>query len=125
MRAVELFAGAGGLGLGVSLGLGVAAGCAGRDRERPAAVGLVVDELRVLAEDVVAAGPRGVLELEDGVRVEQVVLAFAAPLVLAADLELAVGALGRAIGERQRVAGRDVGGDLVETDAADVGAALA
>src|SRR5690606_3601217 len=46
--------------------------------------GLVVDQLRVLAEDVVAARARGVLQTEDRLRVEQVGRAVAAPLVLAA-----------------------------------------
>ena len=48
---------------------------------------------RVLLEDVVPLGAGGVLELEHGLGVEQVVLALAAPLVLAAELELAVGPL--------------------------------
>ena len=68
------------------------------------AVGLVVDRLGVLLEDVVALGPGGVLELEDGLRVEEVDLALAAPLVLAADLALAVGPLGRAVEVGQAVA---------------------
>ena len=41
-------------------------------------------ELRVFLEDVVPAGLRGVLEPEDGLGVEEVILAVAAPLVLAA-----------------------------------------
>ena len=60
---------------------------------------LVVDELGVLLEDVVAARLGGVLEPEDGLGVEQVELAVAAPLVLAAlfeqlgaDLAVGVGA---------------------------------
>ncbi len=52
--------------------------------------------LRVLLEDVVALGPGGVLQLEHGLRVEEVDLALAPPLVLAADLALAMGPLGRA-----------------------------
>ena len=51
---------------------------------------LVVDELRVLLVDVVALGPRRVLELEDGVGVEQVVLPLPPPLVLATQVEVAV-----------------------------------
>ena len=47
------------------------------------------------AEDVVLARPGGVLEQEHRLRVEQVQLALAAPLVLAADLEPAVRPLGR------------------------------
>ncbi len=59
------------------------------------------------------------LQLEHGLRVEQVDLALAAPLVLAAELELAVGPL---LGARRvglGVAGGDLGGDLVEADAAE------
>ena len=61
------------------------------------------------------------LQLEHRVRVEQVVLALAAPLVLAADLELAVRPLVGPVQVRQRVAGRDVVGDVVEVDAAESG----
>ena len=73
---------------------------------------LVVDQLGVLLEDRVLAGAGGVLQLEHGVRVEQVVLALAAPLVLAADLELAVRALVRPVQVGQPMPGRDVGGDV-------------
>ena len=52
--------------------------------ERGELAGLVVDAGRVLLEDVVALRARGVLELEHRLRVEEVVLALAAPLVLAA-----------------------------------------
>ena len=45
--------------------------------------GLVVHEGGVLAEDLAALRPGGVLELEDRVGVEEVVLAVVAPLVLA------------------------------------------
>ena len=82
---------------------------------------LVVDQLGVLLEDRVLPGARGVLQLEHRVRVEQVVLALAAPLVLAADLELAVRALVGPVQVRQRVAGGDVVGDVVEVDAAEPG----
>ena len=54
--------------------------------QRRAAPALIVHELRVLLEDRVLAAARRVLQLEDRVRVEQVVLAVAAPLVLAARL---------------------------------------
>lgn len=47
------------------------------------------------------------------------VFALAAPLVFAADLELAVGALVGAIQVGQLVAGGHVGGDVVEIDSAD------
>ena len=101
----------------VGHGAGGEAGHDGRDRldlvdagwGRPAAglqaqqaaqggqlLGLVVDGGGVLLEDGVLLGAGGVLELEDRLGVEEVVLALAAPLVLAAHLELAVGPLGRA-----------------------------
>ena len=87
-------------------------------RHQPA--GLLVDPRGVLLEHVVAAGPGGVLEPEDRVGVEQVRLALAAPLVLAADEQLAVrlpDAVGRVGG---RVPGRGLGGDDVEADAAEL-----
>ena len=86
-------------------------------RGQPA--GLVVDQRGVLLEDVVALGPGGVLQLEHRLRVEQVHLALAPPLVLAAELEPAVGAL---LGPRRvggGVARGDLHGDLVEADAAE------
>ena len=86
-------------------------------RRQPLA--LVIDQRRVLLEDLVPAGAGGVLQLEHGLRVEQVVLALAAPLVLPADLELAVRALVGPVQEGQRVPGGDLGGDVVEADAAD------
>ena len=51
--------------------------------ERAEPLVLLVDQLGVLLEDVVPARLGGVLEPEDGLGVEQVVLAVAAPLVLA------------------------------------------
>ena len=60
---------------------GRAASSAARPARRPGGV---------LLEDVVAARAGGVLQPEDGLRVEQVRLALAAPLVLPADLERAV-----------------------------------
>ena len=51
----------------------------------------------------------GVLQQEHRLRVEQVHLALAAPLVLAADLEPAVRPLGRVGRVRRRVPGRDLG----------------
>ena len=62
---------------------------------------------------------RGVLELEHRLRVEQVVLALATPLVLAAVVEVAVGLL---LGTQRVGAGvtaTDLLGDLVEADAAE------
>lgn len=50
------------------------------------ALGLLVDGAGVVLEDRVLSGLGRVLELEHGLRVKQVVLALAAPLILAADL---------------------------------------
>ena len=55
---------------------------------------------------VVAAGPGGVLQPEDRLGVEQVRLALAAPLVLAADLQPAVRRDARRAGTPRRAAGR-------------------
>ncbi len=87
--------------------------------QRGQRLGLVVDQLGVVLEDVVAVGAGGVLQLEHGLGVEEVVLALAAPLVLATELEPAVGPLlgPRRMGEG--VAGGDLGGDLVEPDATE------
>ena len=64
---------------------------------------LVVDQAGVLLEDVVAAGPRGVLQLEHRLRVEEVVLALPPPLVLAAELQASGGPAPRAgAGGRRR-----------------------
>ena len=79
---------------------------------------LVVDQLGVLLEDRVLPGAGGVLQLEHRVGVEQVVLALAAPLVLAAHLEFTVCPLIGTVQIGQRVPGRDVVGDVVEVDAA-------
>src|SRR6266852_3732428 len=48
---------------------------------------LVVDQLAVLLEDFVIAGAASVLELVNGLRVEQMVLAVAAPLILTPGIE--------------------------------------
>ena len=80
-------------------------------------LGLSVDQCRVLLEDVVAPLPGGVLEAEDGLGVEEVVFALPSPLVLAAHLEGAVGALLGVVGEGQRMADGDLGGQDVEADA--------
>ena len=60
------------------------------------------------------------LQQEHGLRVEQVQLALAAPLVLAADLEAPVGPLGLVGRVRLGVPGRDLGVDLGQPDAADL-----
>ena len=81
---------------------------------------LIVDHLGVLLEHLVLTGARCVLKLEHGIRVEQVVLTLAPPLVLATDRELTVCALGRTVVERQGMSRCDVGGDLVEPDASEL-----
>ena len=58
--------------------------------QRREALALIVDELRVLLENLVLAASRRVLQLEDRVRVEEMHLAVAPPLVLAALVELGV-----------------------------------
>ena len=85
--------------------------------ERAEPLVLVVDQPGVLLEDVVAARLGGVLEPEDGLGVEQVVLAVAAPLVLAPFEEpgrphVAAGVGAVVVVERLR-------GDLRQADAAD------
>ena len=86
-------------------------------RSVPACAGELVDRGGVLAEDVLALGPRRVLQLEDGLGVEQVRLALAAPLVLAADLQAAVGELGGVVRVGAGVTSGDLGGEHVEPDA--------
>jgi hypothetical protein len=56
--------------------------------QRRALLVLRVHSARVLLEDLVLAASRRVLQLEDGLRVEQVVLTIAAPLVLSARIEI-------------------------------------
>ncbi len=82
---------------------------------------LVVDERRVLLEDVVALRAGAVLQLEHGLRVEQVMLTLAAPLVLAAELEFPMLEHLRAVGEGSLVTDLALGGEFVEPDAADLG----
>src|SRR5207247_3034928 len=77
---------------------------------------LIVDELRVLFEDRVLTASRGVLQLENGVRAEQVVFAVPPPLVLAARLELQPSA---GIVERAAVPARDFFGNDIDADPAD------
>ena len=79
---------------------------------------LIVDQPAVLLEDRILPGAGGVLKFEHGVGVEQVVLAFAAPLVLPAHLKFTVRAFVGPVEVGQRVAGGDVGGDVVEFDPA-------
>ena len=78
---------------------------------------LIVDELRVLLEDGVLPAAGGVLQLEHRVGVEQVVLAVAAPLVLAAVVQV-----GRSHGPhrvRAPVPLEHLLGDDLDADAAD------
>ena len=78
---------------------------------------LVVDEIGVLAINGRLVAAAGVLQLEHRLRIEQVVLAVAAPLVLAARVELVV--LSAAVDERPRVPPDDLLGHRVDADAAD------
>ena len=55
--------------------------------QRRELLALIVDRARVFLEDRVLPAARRVLQLEHGLRVEQVVLAVAPPLVFAADVE--------------------------------------
>ena len=89
--------------------------------QRHQSLGLGVHAARVLLEHVVLARPGGVLQPEDGLRVEQVQLALAAPLVLATGLELAVCGRDPADGVRRAVAQRHLLGDHVDADAAELG----
>ena len=79
--------------------------------------GLLVHRARVVLEDPVLAAAGGVLELEHGVRVEEVILPLAPPLILAAPLEL--GVPHRPVGEGPGVARRRLLGDDVDAHAAD------
>ena len=76
--------------------------------------GLVVDQARVLLEDVVAPLPGGVLELEDRLRVEEVVLAVAPPPVLPSLLEGAMCPLLRVPREGHGMVGGHLGGEDVQ-----------
>src|SRR5690606_8439479 len=89
--------------------------------ERHEALGLLVDRLRVLAEDVEAAVARPLLLLEHPRRAEEGRRTLAAPLVLAAGLEALVGLLARVLGVGRGVAGQVLRGDDVDADAAEEG----
>ena len=80
--------------------------------------GLVVDQARVLLEDVVAPLPGGVLELENRLRVEEVVLAIAPPPVLPSFLEGAMCPLLRVLRERHGMVGGHLGGQDVQPHSA-------
>ncbi len=87
--------------------------------ERGQVPALLVHGAGVLLEDLVLTAPRRVLELEHRLGVEQVELAVAAPLVLAAPVELR--GTDRAGRERVLVPAARLLGDDVEADPADPG----
>src|SRR6185436_5489762 len=84
--------------------------------QRRAVLVLHVDRLRVLLEDLVLAGAGRVLQLVHRLRVEEVVLTVAAPLVFAARLELL--RLRRLAAERAVVAQLHFLGNHLDADAA-------
>ncbi len=85
------------------------------------APGEIVDGGGVLLEDLVLAAAGGVLEQEDHLRVEQVHLALAAPLVLPADVEVAVGELAGQRRVRPVMAGRDLVREDVDAHSVEPG----
>ena len=90
--------------------------------QRHQPLGLLVDALGVLLEHVVAPGAGRVLEAEHGLGVEQVRLALAAPLVLAADRRARGGrARCRRAGTPSACRRATSCGDHVEADAAELG----
>ncbi|CAB4704754.1 unannotated protein [freshwater metagenome] len=78
-----------------------------------------VDHPGVLLEDVVALAARTVLQLVDGLRVEQVDLTLTTPLVLAAQFEFAVSAFGGTFRVGGSVTCGHLGGHLLQTDTAE------
>ena len=89
-----------------------------RPRSVARLLALIVDQPRVFLEDRVLAAARRVLQLEDRVGVEQVVLAVAPPLVLAARFEIARRRRPRS-GTRVRCRCRTSSAIDVDADAAD------
>ena len=85
--------------------------------QRRAVLVLLVDQPRVLLEDGVLAGAGRVLQLEHRLRIEEVVLAVAPPLVLAAAVELLRASRPRT--EGALVAPAHLFGNHVDADAAD------
>ena len=85
--------------------------------ERREVLALLVHEARVFLEDLVLPAAGRVLEAEHGLRIEQVVLAVAPPLVLPAPVE--VGLAGRALGVGVVVAQAHLLRDHVDPDPAD------
>ena len=82
-----------------------------------ATLGLVVDEPRVLLEDVETLFARGVLELLDRAGVEEVELAVSSPLVLTVVGNLEVPTRHGSVGAG--VQGQHGAGDVFQVDAAD------
>ena len=85
--------------------------------QRGAVLVLLVDELRVLLEGLELAAARRVLQLEDSLRVEQMVLPVTPPLVFTALFQLCLA--GRFLTEGAIVAQRHFPGDHVDADAAE------
>ena len=100
---------------------GLAVGELEQPAQRHQPFGLVVHPGGVLLEDLVATFLGRVLQLEHRLGVEQVLLALAAPLVLATDPQVTVRGLLGPRQVREAVAARDLLGDLVEVDAAELG----
>ena len=78
---------------------------------------LVIHQLRVFLEDAVVRRANGVLELVNGLRAEEMQLAFRAPLILAADVERV--AVDLAIRKRMAMTHGGFFGDDVERRAFD------
>ena len=78
---------------------------------------LRVHQRAVFLEGLVIRVADGLLELVDGLRVEEMNLAVRTPLILAADVERV--AVDGPVGERALVAGEDFLGDVLDADARD------
>ena len=87
--------------------------------ERGPVLELFVDLLGVILEGVVVAPANRLLELVNGLGIEQVILALATPLVLAAHVERP--ALRGTIRERAAMTALHFAGDLLHPDALDAG----
>ena len=87
--------------------------------ERAQVLRLVVHQFGVFLEDLEAARATGELELVDGLRVEQVILAVRAPLVLAAGIER--GAVHLPLRKGVAMPLQHLFGQHVHTDALDAG----
>ena len=78
---------------------------------------LFVNERRVIFEYLIATGPAGELELMDGLRIEQMIFTFRAPLILAADFKcVAIDLAGR---ESNAMPSHGLLSKHFETDTAD------